>query len=92
MHHFSYMSFSYTCTNRLQKAILAYLLENDRRIIDDADIARFRKEILGGIAFLNRAHSKCNPVNAHWASDEKDSKLYMGSGVICNFHIYKTKN
>lgn len=91
MHYFSHLSWSYACTNNLQKAVLEFLQKRSRMVIDAKNISQFKEEILFGIANLGLQHSKCRPIQAYWTSSE-DSTLDMGSGIIGRFNLYKSKN
>lgn len=92
MQYLSYISNSYACNNNLQKAIHAYLISQERLIIDWSTVEHFKKRILEGIANINENNPRCKAVDASWWSgnDKGDFHLSLGSS-ICNFHIYYSK-
>lgn len=93
MYYFSYISYNYTCKNALHKEVAKFLESKERIVIPAAEIGMFKSEILAGISVFNCAHKKCKPLEPVWNThDDGDFELWLGSGIICSFHLYKSKN
>jgi hypothetical protein len=94
MHHFSYITHSYSLQNNLHKDVYNYLKTVNRKVIPAPELENFRKSILDNIAAIEEKHPRCKMLNVHWSEphelDEGDYTLYFGSGTICHFQIYSS--
>jgi len=90
MQYFSYLGYTLTLKNNLEKAIVEFLKENDRKVINESNLSGFKKYIVDGIELLNQKFNKCKPRRVSWWEPKKgDCAL---SGVeFTNFILYKSK-
>lgn len=100
MKHFTYITATYVCKNKLEKAILQELESQNRKFLAEAELNSMKVYIIMKIKELNELHPKCKPIAAHWDSDEikgfraKDWMLRLGNGLnspVCHYVIYSTK-
>jgi len=92
-YYFSYRGHTGVLKNKLEKAIIELLKENERKVIAEKDLPAFKMSIIDGIAALNAKFSKCKPRNVDWwdfrNTDKGDSSL---SGIaFTHFMIYASK-
>lgn len=91
MQYFSFISNRYMCNNNLKKAILSFLEDNDRLVIEENGVEKFKARIIAGIENIVENYPRCNPIVVDWHQHfDKDLGLQTG-GVICCFHLYQSK-
>ena len=59
----SYISYTLKCKNSLEKAILEFLKENNRIIVEESKVEEFKEIIVSGIVKLNEENKRCKPVS-----------------------------
>lgn len=93
MKHFTYIANTYSLRNSLEKAIYTFLESKSRLIIPHDQLGDFKNSIIQGIQVLNEQFPRCKPLQATWGYGTKHEDLYLwiGTGTICNFHIYSSK-
>lgn len=92
MQYFSYISWTYTLKNKLEKDVLFLLEALDRKVLpDQSAAAALRENIIGKIHDVNLTHPRCKPLRAQWTNTDDDYQLILGPGTICHYHLYATK-
>ena len=93
MHYFSFISNTYSCKNKLEKDILAFLKTQDRTIIPAREIGIFKANIDLGIAKINATHLRCKSIKTYWWMVDRETEINLGmGGGIANFHLYASIN
>ena len=98
--YFTYISKWYSLSNRLEKAIYAYLRQEERGWIEGSDIELYQSIILEKIDDLNKKHPRCQPVKATWSTfnrnntgdrdyPRQDIYLDLNNFSICHFELYE---
>lgn len=61
-----------TCSNKLEREILAFLKSIDRLYLPNQEEGRYMmKRISGQIQELNKKHHRCNPISTTWHTDTR---------------------
>ena len=93
--YLSYCGQTYQTKNKLEAAVLAHcILQNRRLLVGAKQIEKFKKFILDEIESLNKFYPRCKPVKATWdnkLSDKGDYTLSFNGLSICCFYLYKAK-
>jgi hypothetical protein len=79
--------------NKLEKAVYDMIQNYERKIIQDDELAAFKKEITTNIKNLNALHARCKPVKTDWYEDSNsnrmnDHNLWL---YFVNIVIYQSK-
>jgi len=92
MDYFSYISYTLSMSNKLEKAIYEFIKTKERKVVDGIDIFQFRSDIIAGIKKLNQEHPRCKPRNVEWYQPEKKKGDWFLHGVgFCTLVLYATK-
>lgn len=89
MHYFSYISYTYSPKNKLEKAVYELLKEKDRSIVPDNDLIKFQGQITDRIEELNKDFPRCNPIKPYFHKVGKD--YHLSPNVTAVFNIYASK-
>lgn len=93
MHYFSLITYEYVPKNKLHKAVLDLLKENDRMIILKADVIKFQGKITDRIEELNKEHPRCEPIKPYfWKPRDGDDDYCFSPQAMCVFTLKASKN
>lgn len=82
--YMSYCSQFLSHKNKLEEAVKNFIKDNDRKIIDEKDAAKFRVMISDGILELNKKFPRCTPLKASfWKSPISSEKDIHMDGIDC---------
>lgn len=76
--------------NKLEEAVLEFIKENDRQIVHQSWVDKFKDALDEIIDAISSKHPRCKPscVDFKWSSSVKDDELlYIGDFLIVRFYL-----
>lgn len=88
--YLAYYHSDYSAKNKLEKAIIEYLLSIDRTLIQDADFKGFTNKVISKINEICKENGRCKAKEPGlWALKVANDKDFMISGIdVVNFYFY----